>query len=292
MPHKKNYHSTKLEFLALKWTVTEHFKEYLPYQSFLVRMDNNPMTYIMMTPNLDTTGHQWVSALVQFNFKLEYQKGCDNTVADALSQGITWSDLNTMKSILDSYIGNCTSGQSSQPCHSWGWPSLGTKGMCHGRPCFCTNACDLLGWSQERRPNIDCSVGLAEGTGEIWKHFWQNTPPAKKANWSYRIGRTLQFIRGPYTCDQCLEVRPKISYSLWYIGPIVLPPWMGAAGMQVIRDVTWPYCCYRNTSGGQVWPNSCNRPVSLAHVACNKRAMYLKYLYTQLWLVPWWTSCM
>ena len=29
--HEKNYHSTKLEFLALKWAVTEHFKEYLPY---------------------------------------------------------------------------------------------------------------------------------------------------------------------------------------------------------------------------------------------------------------------
>ena len=27
--HEKNYHSTKLEFLALKWAVTEHFKEYL-----------------------------------------------------------------------------------------------------------------------------------------------------------------------------------------------------------------------------------------------------------------------
>ena len=29
--HEKNYHSTKLEFLALKWVVMEHFKEYLPY---------------------------------------------------------------------------------------------------------------------------------------------------------------------------------------------------------------------------------------------------------------------
>ena len=56
-PHEKNYHSTKLEFLALKWAVTEHFKEYLPYQPFLVKMDNNPLTYIMMTPNLDATGH-------------------------------------------------------------------------------------------------------------------------------------------------------------------------------------------------------------------------------------------
>ena len=34
--HEKNYHSTKVEFLALKWAVTEHFKEYLLYQPFLV----------------------------------------------------------------------------------------------------------------------------------------------------------------------------------------------------------------------------------------------------------------
>ena len=41
---KKNYHSTKLEFLALKWAVTEHFKEYLLYQPFLVKTGNNPLT--------------------------------------------------------------------------------------------------------------------------------------------------------------------------------------------------------------------------------------------------------
>ena len=73
--HEKYYHSTKLGFLVLKWAVTEHFKEYLPYQPFLVTTDNNPLTYIMTTPNLNATGHQWVGALARFNFQLEYQKG-------------------------------------------------------------------------------------------------------------------------------------------------------------------------------------------------------------------------
>ena len=73
--HEKNYHSTKLEFLALKQTITEHFKEYLLYQPFLVKTDNNPLTCIMTTPRLDTIGHQWVGTLVKFNFQLEYQKG-------------------------------------------------------------------------------------------------------------------------------------------------------------------------------------------------------------------------
>ena len=72
--HEKNYHSTKLEFLALKWAITEHFKEYLLYEPFLVKTDNNPLMYIMTTPNLDATGHRWVGALVKFNFWLEYQK--------------------------------------------------------------------------------------------------------------------------------------------------------------------------------------------------------------------------
>ena len=73
--HEKNYHSTKLEFLALKWAVMEHFKEYLLYQPFLVKTDNNPLTYIMTTPDLDATGHQWVGSIAKFNFWLEYQKG-------------------------------------------------------------------------------------------------------------------------------------------------------------------------------------------------------------------------
>ena len=34
-PHEKNYHSPKLKFLALKWAVTEHFKEYLTLPTFL-----------------------------------------------------------------------------------------------------------------------------------------------------------------------------------------------------------------------------------------------------------------
>ena len=75
---KANYHSSKLEFLALKWVVTQQFKEYLMYQPFTIRTDNNPLTYVLTTPNLDATGHRWVSALAGFNFKLEYLCSTDN----------------------------------------------------------------------------------------------------------------------------------------------------------------------------------------------------------------------
>ena len=33
---EQNYHSNKLEFLALKWAITEHFKEYLPWKLFII----------------------------------------------------------------------------------------------------------------------------------------------------------------------------------------------------------------------------------------------------------------
>ena len=84
-PSEKNYHSSKLEFLALKWSVTEHFKEYLAYAPFMVRTDNNPLIYVLMTPNLDATGHRWVRMLASFQFELEYQKSTDNRAVDALS---------------------------------------------------------------------------------------------------------------------------------------------------------------------------------------------------------------
>ena len=80
------YHSSKLKFLTLKWVVTEQFREYLQYQPFTVRTDNNPLTYILTTPNLDALGHRWVAALAGYNMKLEYLKGSDNKVADTLSQ--------------------------------------------------------------------------------------------------------------------------------------------------------------------------------------------------------------
>ena len=81
----ENYISLKLEFLTLKWSVTEHFKEYLVYALFVVRTNNNPLTYVLTTPHLDATGHRWVGALASYEFSLEYQKGANSSAADALS---------------------------------------------------------------------------------------------------------------------------------------------------------------------------------------------------------------
>ena len=88
---KQRYHSNKQEFLALKWAVTEQFHKYLsPYgknrNELVVCTDNNPLTYIFSSANLDAAGQRWVAHLASYNFFLEYQKGKDNIVADFLSQ--------------------------------------------------------------------------------------------------------------------------------------------------------------------------------------------------------------
>ena len=108
MPSEQNYHSSKLEFLVLKWSVTKHFKEYLAYMPFMVCTDNNPLMYVLTTPNLDVTGHRWVGALMSYNFILEYQKGSDNAATDVLSRVPVRHDKDTVQSLLEGAVTGTT----------------------------------------------------------------------------------------------------------------------------------------------------------------------------------------
>ena len=88
-PAEKNYHlhSGKLEFLALKWSVCEQFRDYLYYaKSFTVYTDNNPLTYVLSTAKLNATGHRWVAELADFTFTIKYRPGKINQDADTLSR--------------------------------------------------------------------------------------------------------------------------------------------------------------------------------------------------------------
>ena len=84
--HEENYHSSKVEVLVFKWAITGHFKEYLMHGKFTVCTDNNPLTYILTSPNLDATSHCWVGALASYNLNIEYLKGTENGAANTLSQ--------------------------------------------------------------------------------------------------------------------------------------------------------------------------------------------------------------
>ena len=88
-PAEKNYfmHSGKLEFLALKWSVAEKFSNYLlNCPTFEVVTDNNPLTYVLTTAKLNSTGLRWVAELANYNFSIKYRKGKKHIDADFLSR--------------------------------------------------------------------------------------------------------------------------------------------------------------------------------------------------------------
>lgn len=94
---EQNYHlhSGKLEFLALKWAITEKFRDYLYYApTFTVYSDNNPLTYVLTSAKLNATGCRWVAELADFHFTIRYRPGRENIDADALSRLTTLSEKN------------------------------------------------------------------------------------------------------------------------------------------------------------------------------------------------------
>ena len=66
---ERNYPAHKLEFLALKWVITDRFHKYLYGGQFDVYTDNNHLTYILTLAKLDATGQRWVASLVNYDFQ-------------------------------------------------------------------------------------------------------------------------------------------------------------------------------------------------------------------------------
>ena len=96
---ERNYDAHKLEFLALKWSVTERCREYLYGGHFEVYTDNNPLSYILTTAKLDATGQRWVASQANYNCKIFYRRGKLNVEAGCtcpkyhgkIHEWITWN---------------------------------------------------------------------------------------------------------------------------------------------------------------------------------------------------------
>ena len=88
-PAEKKYHlhAGKLEFLALKWAVADHFRDYLYHSpTFTVFKDNNPLTYILTSAKLNATGLRWINELADFHFDIRHRPGRANAGAETLSR--------------------------------------------------------------------------------------------------------------------------------------------------------------------------------------------------------------
>ena len=84
---KYHFHSGKLEFLALKWSITERYADYLRFgPPFLVYTDNNPLTYVLTSAKLNAVALRWVNDLADYQFTIKYRAGKSNTDADYLSR--------------------------------------------------------------------------------------------------------------------------------------------------------------------------------------------------------------
>ncbi len=81
----RNYSSMKLEFLALKWAMTEKFREYLLGHKCVVYTDNNPLSHLS-SAKLGATEQRWAAQLASFDFEIRYRSGRSNANADALSR--------------------------------------------------------------------------------------------------------------------------------------------------------------------------------------------------------------
>ncbi|KAL7878192.1 hypothetical protein SRHO_G00048350 [Serrasalmus rhombeus] len=84
-PNEKRYSSMKLEFLGLKWAMTEKFREYLWGQQCVVWTDNNPLSHLD-TAKLGATEQQWVAQLSASHYTVRYRPGRTNKNADSLSR--------------------------------------------------------------------------------------------------------------------------------------------------------------------------------------------------------------
>ena len=81
----RDYISTKIEPMALKWSVCDKFKDYLLRSKFTVFTDNNPLCYIKSS-KLGAVQICWLSELTLYDFDIIYHTGKSNLVADALSR--------------------------------------------------------------------------------------------------------------------------------------------------------------------------------------------------------------
>ena len=78
-----------MEFLCLKWAITNKFHEYLYGNTFNVYTNNNPLMYVLSTATLDAMGHRSIAGLANYYFHIHYKSGKINVEADTLSR-IDW----------------------------------------------------------------------------------------------------------------------------------------------------------------------------------------------------------
>lgn len=93
---ERNYSTIEKELLAIVLT-TKHFRPYLFGRQFLIETDHKPLVWLFSLKDTNQRLIKWRLRLEEFDFKIQYKKGKENSVADALSR----IELNAVEESID-----------------------------------------------------------------------------------------------------------------------------------------------------------------------------------------------
>jgi hypothetical protein len=87
LPAEKNYAVHEQELLAIIIALRE-WRHYLHGNAFCIRVltDHHSLQWLRTQPQLSVRQARWLEAIAEFDFKIEYQEGKKNVVADGLSR--------------------------------------------------------------------------------------------------------------------------------------------------------------------------------------------------------------
>ena len=91
---ESNKSTIEQELTAIHWAIT-HFRPYFYGKHFLIRTDHRPLSYLFSMKNPSSKLTRMRLDLEEYDFTVEYLRGKDNYVADALSR-ITIDDFKEM----------------------------------------------------------------------------------------------------------------------------------------------------------------------------------------------------
>lgn len=93
-PAERNYSATEREILAIIYAVT-YFRHYLFGRKFIIYCDHKALTNMLKIRDSTNKIARWALTLAEYQYEIRYLPGRCNSVADFLSRGVEYFDVQT-----------------------------------------------------------------------------------------------------------------------------------------------------------------------------------------------------